>query len=110
MWQSEFEMSDVKCLRCNHQFSQSDVDVIEEWELPICDECIYAMYKIEVKYDGSEDLLDFLKMETNKYRCMHCYEGVFELDRIEYGNPVDAYVCCQSCGKDEEVEIYIEFI
>ena len=99
MWLSEFEMSDVRCLRCDIQFSQSDVDVLEEWELPICDNCIYAMYKIEVKYDGSEDLLEFLKYEVKKCRCMHCYEGRLKLDRIVYGSPIDGYVHCQSCNE-----------
>ena len=55
-------------------------------------------------------LLEFLKYEVKKSRCMHCYEGRLELDRIVYSNPVDAYVRCHACEKDEEVEIYIDFI
>lgn len=35
MW--NVEMGNVHCLLCNVQFSQSDVMVIEDWELPICD-------------------------------------------------------------------------
>ncbi|KXH86922.1 hypothetical protein [Sporosarcina sp. HYO08] len=105
-----FEKNEVRCLNCNEHFSKSDVGVMEEGDLPICDECIYSMYKINVKYDGSMDLLEFLKKETRKCRCMHCYEGRLKLIRIEYGNPVDAYVICRNCGIDEEVEIHIEFI
>lgn len=48
----------MKCLRCVIQFHPSDILVMEEWELPVCEECDAEEYHFQVDYDGEEDFFN----------------------------------------------------
>lgn len=108
MWY--MEKCDIHCLVCNHQFRQSDVEVIEEWELPICDPCIEDMCSFKVKYDGDIDLLEFLTQEIKGVKCPGCLGSAIELDGITYGNPVLGHGRCIKCKKGWSLEIHISFV
>ena len=100
----------MKCLKCEVQFSPSDIMLMEDDELPICDACLAEEYHIQVAYDGSQDMLEFLKVSAAKYLCNKCLNDCLAIERIKYGNPVHAYVTCPSCHVDDEMKIYIRFI
>jgi hypothetical protein len=101
------EMHNVKCFLCNVRL---DVEVIEEDDILICDVCAVSLVEIVVKYDGSEDLLAFLKTEVNGRRCMSCLEPALVLNHIKFGMPVEGFVHCMECNKENEVSIHIEFV
>ncbi|MFS0688983.1 hypothetical protein AB1K89_07055 [Sporosarcina sp. 179-K 8C2 HS] len=104
------EKSDVFCLVCNHQFSICDAGVIEEWELPICDPCIDDMCTFKVKYDGSDDLLEFLTQEIRGGKCPGCLKSAIELQGIRYGSTVWGDGRCSECKQGWSLEIHIEFV
>jgi NAD-dependent SIR2 family protein deacetylase len=29
----------MKCLNCNNEFHETDIDVMEDWDLQLCDDC-----------------------------------------------------------------------
>lgn len=105
-----FQMSNLHCLVCNVQFNPSDVGVLEPDDLLVCDLCAYSLYEFKVKYDGSEDLLAYLKTEVSGRRCMSCLEPALLLERIKYGKPVEGFVNCKECSKENKVNIHIEFV
>lgn len=104
------ETSNIHCLVCNHQFSQSDIGVMEEWELPICDPCIEEMCSFRVKYDGSRDLLEFLTQEIKGGKCPGCLKSAIELHGITYGSTVWGHARCSECSQGWSLEIHIEFV
>lgn len=101
--------SNVCCLMCNNRFSYSDLLILEEGEMPVCDDCIDELTEVTVKYDGSKDLLEHLKFELKGSRCPFCYEEKANLDVIRYGSPVDAVMRCGNCGKGHIFDVHIEF-
>jgi hypothetical protein len=48
----------MKCLRCAVPFSPSDILVMEDFELPVCDVCDAEEYHFQVDYDGEEDFMN----------------------------------------------------
>lgn len=109
MW--NVEMSNVHCLLCNVQFSQSDVMIMEaEDELPICDSCIEDMCSYRVQYDGSRDLLEFLIEEVKGGKCPACLKPAIELHGITYDSPVWGHGLCGECNEGWNLEIHIEFV
>lgn len=108
MW--NIEKSNDRCLLCNVQFSQSDVEIMEKDDLPICDQCVCSLIEYHVKYDGNMDLLEFLKSEVYGRRCMNCLEPALVLDRIRFGKPVEGNVLCKECNKENDVYIHIVYI
>ncbi|MFD1206616.1 hypothetical protein ACFQ38_16085 [Sporosarcina contaminans] len=103
------EKSNVHCLVCDHQFIVCDAEVIEEWELPICDPCIKDMCSFRVKYDGSRDLLEFLTEEIKGSECPGCLKSGIELHGIRYDSTVWGHGLCSECKQGWNLEIHIEF-
>ena len=98
----------MKCMICETLFSPSDILVMEDDELPICEKCEWKEHYILVEYDGKEDLLDHLKIKVHKKRrCSYCDRGLVELHSIRFGNPIAAVVCCDDCKKEDKMNIYL---
>jgi hypothetical protein len=49
----------MKCLNCNLEFHETDVDVMEDWDLQLCDDCEGELLKNKT---GLSEW-DFLKTE-----------------------------------------------
>lgn len=98
----------MKCMICETPFSPSDILVTEDDELPICYQYEWKEHYILVEYDGKEDLLDHLKIQVHKTRlCLNCDSGIVELHSIKFGNPIAGVVCCDSCKKENKMNIYL---
>ena len=94
----------MKCLKCEVQFSPSYIMLMKDDQLPICDACFAEEYHIQVVYDGSQDMFEFLKESAGKYLCNKCLKDSLELVRIKYGNTVKAFVTCPSCHAVDEMK------
>ncbi len=102
-------MNNVKCLGCQIEGPKDDW-LLEDGEMPVCDECVYAMCEVTVEYDGSLDLVEHLQSELKNSRCPHCYEKTKELDWIRYGAPTGAFMKCGNCGTTHIFDVHIEFV
>ncbi|WP_186670494.1 hypothetical protein [Sporosarcina sp. BP05] len=101
----------MKCMICETPYGPSDILVMEDDELPVCDECELKRHYVLVEYDGKEDLLDHLKVQVYKTRlCLNCDRGRLELHSIKFGNPIAAVVCCDDCKKEDKMIIYLRMI
>lgn len=78
----------MKCLRCSTPFSPSDILVMEDFELPVCDVCDAEEHHFKVDYDGNDDFNEFLTKEVGKKTCNNCIRKQYELVSIKFGNPV----------------------
>lgn len=100
----------MKCLKCDIPFSPSDILVMEDDELPVCDVCHAEEYHFLVDYDGNVDLFEFLGKEVSKKTCNECIRGQYELTSIKYGNPIRALVICPTCKTEDKMTIYTKFV
>jgi hypothetical protein len=55
----------MKCLKCGLTFSESDIGVMEDWDLQLCDACESEASKL---FEKSLDKWDFLKLELNLFK------------------------------------------
>ncbi len=51
-------MKCMKCMKCGVQFSQSDIEVMEEGEEPICDMCESRGEFYLITHDGTEFVVE----------------------------------------------------
>lgn len=102
----------MECMRCKTRFSESDIREIRKYnELPICDECLYQDFELIVEYDGTEDLLVYLKEHVNDTKnCINCGKGKLNLLRIVFGNPINGYTRCDECKTEDQLDIYLEMV
>jgi len=102
----------MKCLSCGIPFHPSDILVMEEWEMPVCDVCDAEEYHFQVDYDGEEDFYEFLNKEIWKKEkiCNTCIRGQYELVSLKFGNPVKAAVVCSTCKVEDKMAVYIRFV
>ena len=102
----------MECMGCGTPFSAEDAEMIRrDNDTALCDFCGIAESEIHVKYDGMDDLLDFLKKEVpTKGICTNCRTGKIELLRIEFGNPVIGYIRCENCETIDQVDIHLEMV
>ena len=100
----------MNCLRCGEPFSPSDITVMEEGELPVCDLCDAEEYHFQVDYDGGEEFYEFINKEIVKKTCYHCFQDKYELVNLTYGKPVKVRVKCSDCSTECGMAIYIKFV
>ena len=100
----------MNCLRCRVQFSPSDILVMEEWELPVCDICVAEEHYFQVEYDGNNDFNEFLNNEIKTKTCYHCLCEKYEMIKMKFGNPVKVEVICTGCRVEDKMTIYIKYI
>jgi len=99
----------VKCKVCRITFTTSDILEIKTYnEIPVCDECLCNELDIHVKYDGSDDLLEYLKRHVHSNKvCSSCDSDGVELIGIKFGNPIKGYISCGNCDTEYELNIYL---
>jgi hypothetical protein len=55
----------VKCLKCGLTFSESDIRVMEDWDLQLCDACERESFKM---FEESFNKWDFLKLQLKLFK------------------------------------------
>lgn len=100
----------MKCLSCGILFSPSDILVMEDWELPVCDSCDAKGQLFQVDYNGTHDFEEFLAKKVEEKTCRNCAREKYELLSMMFGNPVKAEVICWGCKVDERMTIYIRYV
>ncbi|MDS9472207.1 hypothetical protein [Sporosarcina pasteurii] len=102
----------MNCMVCDTPFSADDTEmIIRDSDTPICDDCAVATVEIHVKYDGENDLLDYLKkVVPTKGVCGSCESRKVDLLSIKFGNPIEGNIQCKDCKLEDVVDIYLEMV
>lgn len=99
----------MRCVGCNLKFSQSDIDVTEEGELPICDECASKHYHFQMFYDGKMDLFKYVEMRLPENLCVECYNGNLQLINMQFLRKFKVETFCDNCGDLNKASIYLVY-
>ncbi|MCA1058105.1 hypothetical protein LCL96_04130 [Rossellomorea aquimaris] len=76
----------MNCLNCNIEFSESDIGVMDDWDLQLCDDCEGEVCKNEVGLSDWEFLkkhLIILSKGDNFLTAFSANEIIKKMDSIE---------------------------